>query len=306
MRITLGGDLGSGKSSVGRRLSEKLGIPYVSAGKLFREIGQIANLDALATNLEAESNTGIDAQVDQRTKDLDRDLPDFIIDSRMAWHFVSNAVRVYLSVRAATAARRILADSTRDTESYPDLDSALVKLRRRRDSERKRYRTLYGVDIEDRKNYDLWLITDDATIDDICEIILAFVSERTRHRDWIPKVRLVPLTGAPDDCTGSSASCFGPSDDFVLPVAVSDNFGLVFEGTDSMASALDYETTLIPYRATLPASPPRSADPIDTAKRLVSEEQLNAWEACSGVRFSFREILRSEPEQVKAATNISR
>ena len=44
----------------------------------------------------------------------------------MGWHFVSNAVRVYLSVRAATAARRILADSTRDTESYPDLDSALV------------------------------------------------------------------------------------------------------------------------------------------------------------------------------------
>jgi predicted cytidylate kinase len=291
MRITLGGDLGSGKSSVGRRLSERLGIPYVSAGKLFREIGQIANLDALATNLEAESNTDIDAQVDQRTRDLDRDLPDFIIDSRMGWHFVSNAVRVYLSVRAATAARRILADSTRDTESYPDLDSALVMLRRRRESEQKRYRTLYGADIEDRSNYDLWLITDDANIDDICEIVLAFVSERTRHRDWIPKARLVPLTGPPADCAKSSAVRFGPPDDFVLPVVVSDNFGLVFDASDSIAPALEYATALIPYRASSPASLPRSADPIDMARRLISEEQLNAWEACSGVRFSFREML---------------
>ena len=215
----------------------------------------------------------------------------------MGWHFVSNAVRVYLSVRAVTAARRILADLTRDTESYPDLDSALLLLRRRRDSERKRYRTLYGVDIEDRDNYDLWLITDDANIDDICEIIVAFVSERTRHRDWIPKVRLVPLAGAPRDRAKSSAVRFGPSDDFVASVVVSDNFGLVFDATDSMAAALDYATALIPYRASLPASLPRSADPIDTARRLVSEEQLRAWEARSGVEFSFREMLRSEPSE---------
>jgi cytidylate kinase len=301
MRITLGGDLGSGKSSVGRRLSEKLGIPYVSAGKLFREIGQIANLDALATNLEAESNTDIDARVDQRTKDLDRDLPDFIIDSRMGWHFVSNAVRVYLSVRAVTAARRILADSTRDTERYPNLDSALVQLQRRRESERKRYRTLYSADIEDRSNYDLWLITDDASIDDICEIILAFVSGRTRHTEWIPKARLVPVTGPPDDRAGSSARRFGPSDDFVLPLVVSNNFGLVFEATDSMVSALAYETALIPYRATIPASLPRSADPIDAATRLVTAEQLSAWEACSGVRLSFHEMLQNEPGKLKAS-----
>ena len=72
MRITLSGDLGSGKSTVGRRLAERLNLPHYSAGSLFREIGQISNLDALQTNLAAEDNVKIDEAVDNRTRELDR------------------------------------------------------------------------------------------------------------------------------------------------------------------------------------------------------------------------------------------
>jgi len=287
MRITLGGDLGSGKSSVGRRLSQSLGIRYVSAGQLFREIGQISNLDALATNLEAESNTDIDAQVDQRTKDLDRDLPDFIIDSRMGWHFVHDAVRVYLSVRPATAARRILQDATRDTETYADFDSAMIMLRRRRESERKRYRTLYDVDIEDRANYDLWLITDDANLDDICRIILAFIEGRTRHANWIPKARLVPLIGLGEPALAKLVASPGLAGDFELPLVVSQNFGLFRNGADAMISALKYETALIPYRPSASPALPASAD-LNWARTQVSDSDLRAWEAAFATPLSIR------------------
>lgn len=297
MRITLGGDLGSGKSSVGRRLSERLGVPYVSAGKLFREIGQIANLDALATNLEAESNTDIDAQVDQRTKDLDRELGDFIIDSRMGWHFVSHAVRVYLSVRATTAARRILADSTRDTESYPDLASALVMLRRRRESEQKRYRTLYGVDIEERNNYDLWLITDDAAVDDICEIIIAFAAGRTRHTEWIPKVRLVPTVGIQDPSLARLAAAPRPPDDFAVPLLVRENFGFFFERADMLMSAFKYETTLVPYRSAKPA--PMEGSSLNEVLSLVGDDDLADWEKAFGIQLSVRKELQGRRSATK-------
>lgn len=297
MRITLGGDLGSGKSSVGRQLSEKLGIPYISAGKLFREIGQIANLDALATNLEAESNTDIDARVDQRTKDLDRELADFIIDSRMGWHFVSNAVRVYLSVRPTTAARRILADSTRDTERYPDLDSALIMLRRRRESERKRYRTLYGVDIEDRDNYDLWLITDDASIDEICEIIFDFANGKTRHTEWIPKVRLVPTMALADTSLARLAAAPRLTDDFAVPLLVSENFGLFLERTDLLMSAFKYETALVPYRPAKSTS--KEGTSLEDALTLVSDNDLENWEDAFGVRLSVRQELRGKRNHSK-------
>src|SRR5438034_10136919 len=169
MRITLSGDLGSGKSSVGRRLAEKLGLPHYSAGTLFREIGQISNLDALQTSLAAENNVGIDFAVDERTRELDRRIENFIIDSRMAWHFVSRATRVYLSVSPEPAANRITSDRTRSTESYESLPVALASLEKRRESEIRRYKSLYSFDLTDPANYDHVVITDDADIDAIAD-----------------------------------------------------------------------------------------------------------------------------------------
>jgi cytidylate kinase len=72
IRITLSGDLGSGKSSIGRKLAQALAVPYFSAGAIFRDIGKIDDLDALNTNLAAENNTAIDFQVDARTKEIDQ------------------------------------------------------------------------------------------------------------------------------------------------------------------------------------------------------------------------------------------
>jgi CMP/dCMP kinase len=290
MRITLGGDLGSGKSSVGRRLSELLGIPYFSAGQLFREIGQISNLDALATNLEAETNVNIDAAVDQRTKDLDRDLPDFILDSRMGWHFVTNAVKVYLSASAETAAHRIIGDVSRNNENYADAESAMMMLRRRRESERKRYKKLYDVDIEDRNNYDIWIITDDAAVEDICTIILSFVSQKTRHREWIPKARLVPMIGI-DEALGTASTRTTLSDRFALPVLVSRNYGLVFDGAEALVRAINFETALVPFQSKAPTSLPSSTDPFEFAKETVSHRDLTDWENAFAVEFSFHKCL---------------
>jgi CMP/dCMP kinase len=279
MRITLSGDLGSGKSSVGRRLSELLGIRYVSAGELFREIGQISNMDALATNLAAETNTDIDAKVDARTQQLDRDVPDFIIDSRMAWHFVTDAVRVFLSVRPETAAERIAADQTRKGERYADTQSALEMLRNRRQSELKRYRRLYDVNIEDEANYDLWIVTDDASVDDVCAIIQLFALRKTPHRRWIPKTRIVPMVRLPQGTAPTSPSA--TNDASALPLVIAQ----------ALASALRHERLLVPYRPEAPALLSAPGDPFETAKQRVTAGSLSDWEKAFGVEFAFRRCI---------------
>jgi cytidylate kinase len=289
MRITLSGDLGSGKSSVGRRLSELLGIRYVSAGELFREIGQISNMDALATNLAAETNTDIDAKVDARTQQLDRDEPDFIIDSRMAWHFVTNAVRVFLSVRPETAAERIAADQTRKGERYADTQSALEMLRNRRQSELKRYRRLYDVNIEDETNYDLWIITDDAGVDDVCEIIQLFALLKTPHRRWIPKTHIVPMVRLPQAAAPRSPTA--GDDASALPLVIARNYGLFLDDPQALASALRHERLLVPYRPEAPALLGASGDPLETAKQRVSAGSLSDWEKAFGVEFAFRRCI---------------
>src|SRR5579863_667739 len=109
MRVTLNGTLGSGKSTVGRGLARRLGVRYISTGQIFRELGHISNLDALQTNLEAETNRALDDAVDDKVRELNKATSDFVIDSRMAWHFVDHALRVFLTVTPETAARRIMA-----------------------------------------------------------------------------------------------------------------------------------------------------------------------------------------------------
>jgi predicted cytidylate kinase len=177
MRITLSGTLGSGKSTVGLELARRLGIPYVSTGQIFRELGKIASLDALQTNLEAETNRSLDDAVDNYVRELNKSTPSFVIDSRMAWHFVENALKVFLSVTPEVAARRVMQDKTRSTEQYASYEAALEGLRARRQSEFKRYERLYGVNIEDPSNYDLWIRTDDVDASDVVERILRRLRE---------------------------------------------------------------------------------------------------------------------------------
>ena len=172
MRITLSGTLGSGKSTVGKELARRLGVRYISTGQIFRELGHISNLDALQTNLEAETNRALDDAVDDKVRELNKTAPDFVIDSRMAWYFVENALKVFLSVTPEVAAQRIMADATRATEQYPSLEVALEALRARRDSEIKRYKRLYGVDIEDPSNYDLLIGTDGIGAPEVVGLIL--------------------------------------------------------------------------------------------------------------------------------------
>src|SRR5437868_13343137 len=186
MRITLSGTLGSGKSTVGKELARRLGVPYISTGQIFRQLGQISSLDALQTNLEAESNRALDDAVDNKVRELNKTTPDFVIDSRMAWHFIDNALRVFLSVTPEVAARRIMEDRSRVTEQYSSLESALDALRARRNSEIKRYQRLYNVDIEAPANYDLAIITDDAEAAAIVDLILRRVKGETSWRLWLP------------------------------------------------------------------------------------------------------------------------
>ncbi len=279
MRITLSGDLGSGKSSVGKLLAERIDAPHHSAGSLFREIGHISNLDALKTNLAAENNVAIDHAVDEATRKLDREVPDFVINSRMAWHFVHDATKVYLAVAPETAARRIMADTGRGTERYDDLAAAASGLAERRQSERKRYSHLYNVDIGDIGNYDLFVITDDAAVTDIADLILAFAKSDETAKFWLPKTRIVPMV-APG---GDGADTSGP-----LPLTIADNFGFYSGAPGPLAAALAGDRPLVAYT---PEPAADGAAVVQRALRTLRPGGLGAWTKATGVPLAFSRLL---------------
>lgn len=293
MRITLNGNLGSGKSTVGKLLSERLKIPYISTGQLFREIGAISNMDALRTNLAAENNTTIDFAVDNRIKALNASGEDFVVDSRMAWHFVENATKVFLSVCPDTAVQRVMTDQARTNETYPNFDSAKQSLNERRASEVRRYKALYGVNIEDLKNYDLVVITDDADIEDTVSLIVHFALRRTQHKFWIPKSRLVPMISIREASGISFTSKTEIEESFSLPLYVRENFGFFFEGAASLVKAFFYPISIIPYHQTKPKFL-AGKDIMKVARQTIGLSDVYDWEEISGIKFAFSRCLDSD------------
>lgn len=168
--ITINGELGSGKSSVARRLADLYAIRLVSTGDVQRSIARELQLSTLETNLRAEADSMIDARVDQVSRNLASSSEPILFDSRMAWHFVPKSYKIHLLVDPAIAAHR-MHNRVSAMEEYQSAEDARALAEQRYLSERRRFIATYGVDIFRLKNYDLVVDTSAATIDEVVDVI---------------------------------------------------------------------------------------------------------------------------------------
>lgn len=160
VKISLAGDLGSGKSTVGKLLAEKFGAQMYSTGTIQRELAAKMNMTTLELNKYSETHPEVDDMIDDGLRALNEKDVSVVIDSRMAWHFVPSSFSVYMSADPAVAAARIM-NAGRESEPFESLDEAVRSIAERRQSEQARYMHLYGVDIKDLKNYDFVIDTSD-------------------------------------------------------------------------------------------------------------------------------------------------
>jgi cytidylate kinase len=170
-KISLAGDLGSGKTTVGEILTEKYGFEKVSIGKIMREMASERGLSVADFNRYIEAHPEYDKLVDDKLKSYEDLHGSFLFDSRMAWHFVPSSFSVYMQVDIKTSAERIM-NADRKDETYSDIDTAVKELKKRRASEILRYNSLYHVDIMDMSNYDLVVDTNGKTPMEVAEIII--------------------------------------------------------------------------------------------------------------------------------------
>ncbi|MEI6131897.1 MAG: cytidylate kinase family protein [Bacillota bacterium] len=174
-KLALSGDLGSGKSTVSKLLIERYNFVTFSTGSYLREMASRMNMSIFELNQYAETHPEIDREIDERLS-LEGEKPgNIIFDSRMAWHFVKNAFKVYLISDFDMAAKRIYNDSISGIrggeERYSSPQEAKEYILNRRTSEILRYKEKYGVDITDMSNYDLSLDATHMTIAEIADKI---------------------------------------------------------------------------------------------------------------------------------------
>ncbi len=151
MVITISGLPGAGTSTVARLVADALDLERIDGGSFFRAMAAERGLDLAAFSKVAQDDLAIDLQLDQRLTVRAR-LGQVVLESRLAAWIVTNegldATRVWIDAAEEERARRVAA------REGIDIDQALAASRTREASERQRYRTNYGIDLDDRSVYD--------------------------------------------------------------------------------------------------------------------------------------------------------
>ena len=249
-KISLAGDLGSGKSTVSKILIERLGATYYSTGAIVRAIAEGRGMTVVELNQYMETHPEIDHEIDDGLVALSDDPRTLIIDSRMACTF-----KVYMSTDIETSALRILR-ACRKGEHAATLEETVAETRARRASEKKRYFEQYGVDIKDLRNYDFVIDTTYAAPDEVAEAILSAFALWQEDK-LAPVAYLCPeRLYYPEDPSAAERaaelSCELDAGKAIPPIAVTEREG-EFYITDGTASAMAYAfnmSTFIPVTLT--------------------------------------------------------
>ena len=146
-RITLSGDVASGKSSVGKLLAKELGYEFTSIGEKTRQFASSLGMEISEFQRYCLSNPAQDRAIDQ---DFIKDCAGksrIVIDYRMGFHFIQGAFNIYLKVDEIEAMNRI------DKQQRASERSATVP--QRNNSFKQQFLNTHGIDFTDPVHYDL-------------------------------------------------------------------------------------------------------------------------------------------------------
>jgi predicted cytidylate kinase len=167
--VAIAGLPGSGKTTAARMVAERLGVRLVSAGALFRGMAAERGLTLEEFSALAERDGKIDRMLDEAMADEAR-RGQVVLEGRLtAWVCAQASVPAF-KVRL-DAAPLVRAERIARREGI-QVEEALRANELREGSERLRYRTIYGVDLEDATHYDLVLSTEAMPAEEVAQRIV--------------------------------------------------------------------------------------------------------------------------------------
>jgi predicted cytidylate kinase len=178
--ITIGGNPGSGKTTLARKLAATLGYEELYVGGIFRDIAKERGMTVEQFSEEVKKDPALERSIDDRQKKLMQEKDNLIIQGRVAWFFAQGnqhkVINLFLATDHTIGAQRVAERKEDAAKSIEEIARATAE-RIRHDQER--YQALYNItDYLDPTHYDIILDTSHLTEDEVFQNVLR---ELDRH-----------------------------------------------------------------------------------------------------------------------------
>jgi cytidylate kinase len=168
MIITIGGSIGSGKTTLAAEISHRFGMAHVSVGEVMRQMAKDRKMELIEFSKYAEANPGIDKEIDRKQKDM-CSKGNCVVDGRLSAYMLDADLRIWLDAPLIVRAQRV-AKREKKTETRAKKD-----ILKREESEKKRYKDIYKIDLDDRAIYDLVINTKRFSVEEIVNMVSAII-----------------------------------------------------------------------------------------------------------------------------------
>ncbi len=187
MIISLSGAPGSGKSTVAQMLAEKLGWPRYYIGRIWREMASKHGVDVKEYSKLNESSPDKDREVDEYQRELGKKEDNFVIEGRTSWYFIPHSFKIYLYVELEEGAKRIFGslqkkNARNEGENLATWQDVLASNKERMTSDNGRYLKYYGIDVNDKNNFDFYLNTTNLTPAEVFSLVFKEVQKRLDNK----------------------------------------------------------------------------------------------------------------------------